>query len=181
MSETFKALSRIKIYFVYLSCVLYLSACSTTRHLTHADLTGSKTSAISILDKQVDEFNSYIDRPASDGHIDKRNNKAFLRDNIPLFLCSDSNITKVYNYRWWMISKHLKAYVDPYDEQTYGYLRSSSATNLGPRLVVLYLARRGISFTTYVGFGTRNSYDLTLITICVGRPPVLISGKMRTS
>jgi len=119
MSETFKALSRIKIYFVYLSCVLYLSACSTTRHLTYADLTGSKTSAISILDKQVDEFNSYIDRPASDGHIDKRNNKAFLRDNIPLFLCSDSNITKVYNYRWWMISKHLKAYVDPYDEQTY--------------------------------------------------------------
>src|SRR5690606_17564103 len=119
MSETFKALRRIRNYFVYLILVLFLSACSTARQSTYADLKSSKNLAISILDKQADEFNSDVDRPASDGHIDKQNNKAFLRDNIPLYLCSDSNITKVYNYRWWMVSKHLKAYVDPYDEQTY--------------------------------------------------------------
>src|SRR5690606_36760925 len=119
MSETFKALRRIRNYFVYLILVLFISACSTARQSTYADLKSSKNLAISILDKQADELISYVDRAVSDGHSDKQNNKAFLRDNIPLFLCSDSNITKVYNYRWWMVSKHLKAYVDSYDEQTY--------------------------------------------------------------
>lgn len=119
MSEIVNTLGRANAFPLYIFFVLFLSACSTAKQSTHADLTSSRASAVNTLNKQVDEFNRYDDRPASDGHIDIQNNKAFLRENIPLFLCSDSNIRKVYNYRWWMISKHLKAYADPYDEQTY--------------------------------------------------------------
>ncbi len=119
MSETFKALRRSNGYLLYIFFVLYLSACSTAKQSTYAELTNTRASAVKTLNKQVDEFNHYDERPASDGHLDKQNNKAFLQENIPLFLCSDSSITKVYNYRWWMISKHLKAYADPYDKQTY--------------------------------------------------------------
>ena len=29
-------------------------------------------------------------------------------ENIPKFLCPNEDFTEVFNYRWWMISKHLK-------------------------------------------------------------------------
>lgn len=108
-----------RIYSLYLFFFAYLSSCSTSRQLTNTELKDLKNEAIRTLQTQVKEFNNYTDRPVSDGPIDKHNNGTFLRENIPLFICSDSNITKVYNYRWWAISKHLKAYNDPYDQQRY--------------------------------------------------------------
>ncbi|GGH27145.1 hypothetical protein GCM10011418_36910 [Sphingobacterium alkalisoli] len=72
-----------------------------------------------VLGLHVDEFNNYTGRPASDGPFNASNNKAFLVENIPLFASSDDNITKVYNYRWWMISKHLKEYDDIEDQKKY--------------------------------------------------------------
>jgi hypothetical protein len=71
------------------------------------------------LGHQVDEFNAYPGRPEPDGPYNSTNNKSFLLTNVPLFGCSDTAISKVYNYRWWMISKHLKEYHDPYDNKNY--------------------------------------------------------------
>lgn len=78
-----------------------------------------KQASRSQLATQVDEFNAYPNRPASDGPFNASNNKQFLLGNVPLFSSSDRSITKVYNYRWWMISKHLKQYQDPWDHQSY--------------------------------------------------------------
>jgi hypothetical protein len=67
----------------------------------------------------IDEFNAYRGRPEPDGPYNSNNNKEFLLSNAPVFSCSDTLITKVYNYRWWMISKHLKEYHDPFDNKNY--------------------------------------------------------------
>ncbi|MFD2872307.1 hypothetical protein ACFS5N_07515 [Mucilaginibacter ximonensis] len=67
----------------------------------------------------IDQFNAYKNRPAPDGPYNQTNNKDFLLANVPLFLSSDSTISKVYDYRFWMISKHLKQYHDPYDGKDY--------------------------------------------------------------
>ena len=72
-----------------------------------------------MLTQHIDEFNMYENRPTSDGPIDHQHSKIFLQENIPLFLSSDSAVNKVYNYRWWMISKHLKSYYDTHDNKTY--------------------------------------------------------------
>src|SRR5690606_37795962 len=66
-----------------------------------------KANALANFSKHIDEFNGYPDGPASDGPYNATNNKAFLTENAPLFLSSNGEINKVYNYRWWMISKHL--------------------------------------------------------------------------
>lgn len=71
------------------------------------------------LTAHTEEFNRYIGRPPSDGPFNEENNLDFLQKNIPVFSCSDPGITKVYNYRWWMISKHLKEYNDPEDGKKY--------------------------------------------------------------
>ncbi|WP_208094587.1 MGH1-like glycoside hydrolase domain-containing protein [Mucilaginibacter agri] len=83
------------------------------------ELNRLKASAANQFSAQIDEFNAYPNRPASDGPFNANNNKAFLLTNAPLFSSSDSMITKVYNYRWWMISKHLKEYFDPTDNRNY--------------------------------------------------------------
>lgn len=101
------------------------AACSaiSCSSYTHRALTAERDrlhtlSTHALLD-DVDEFNGYDERPASDGPFDATNNKAFLQDNIPLFLSSDKAFNRVYNYRWWMVSKHLKEYDDPADQQRY--------------------------------------------------------------
>lgn len=71
------------------------------------------------LQAQVDEFNAYTGRPSSDGNLNADNNLAFLQENIPLLYAEDSALNKVYNYRWWMITKHLRTYPDPEDGKTY--------------------------------------------------------------
>ncbi|MEO0414737.1 MAG: sulfatase-like hydrolase/transferase, partial [Verrucomicrobiota bacterium] len=64
------------------------------------------------LKADVDEFNGYShvngNRPEFDGWLEKHNNEEFLQQNVPKFLCSNEDYTEVFNYRWWMITKHLK-------------------------------------------------------------------------
>lgn len=106
--------------FSILTIASLLSSCAGTKSSVYdAELKKLKASAGTQLGAQVDEFNSYKNRPASDGPYNSSNNKAFLLENAPLFSSSDSMINKVYNYRWWMISKHLKEYYDPQDKKNY--------------------------------------------------------------
>jgi len=71
------------------------------------------------LQKDVEEFNNYPNRPKSDGPFNSTNNQEFLQENIPFFISSDTSFTRVYNYRWWVISKHLKQYYDVRDQKKY--------------------------------------------------------------
>ncbi len=77
-----------------------------------------KAKAKTTLSEDVKEFNSYR-RPKSDGWINKSNVEEFLQKNIPLFLSSNEDYTEVYNYRWWMISKHLREHTDPKTKKRY--------------------------------------------------------------
>ncbi len=71
-----------------------------------------KAKASKTLALDVDEFNGYShlngNRPEFDGWLKKDNNGEFLEKNVPKFLCPNEDFTEVFNYRWWMISKHLK-------------------------------------------------------------------------
>ncbi len=99
---------------------LCLASCAVhTPVPTDTLLQDLKTRSSAALSAHVNEFNAYKDRPSSDGPFNASNNIAFLKANIPLFISSDDQINKVYNYRWWMISKHLKEYDDPYDQKKY--------------------------------------------------------------
>lgn len=104
--------------FLLLSSLLV--SCSTRKQavLQH-ELTRFQELAQTQLSKNVDEFNSYAGRPETDGPFNATNNQRFLRENIPVFISSDTAVSKVYNYRWWMISKHLKEYDDPTDNKKY--------------------------------------------------------------
>ncbi|GAB3927131.1 MGH1-like glycoside hydrolase domain-containing protein [Mucilaginibacter myungsuensis] len=94
-------------------------ALAQTKPNYNAELSRLKKEALDKLGANVDEFNTYKNRPASDGPYNATNNKQFLLQNAPLFISSDDTISKVYNYRWWMMSKHLKEYKDPYDNKNY--------------------------------------------------------------
>ncbi len=102
-----------------LALILCLYSCSSAQIDFNQELIRVKEEAKTTLSKNVLEFNHYKDRPKSDGPFNKENNTAFLQENIPLFVSSDNEFTKVYNYRWWMISKHLKTYHDEYDAKDY--------------------------------------------------------------
>ncbi len=94
-------------------------ACSRQTQVYTRELQQLKAESRRTLSTHVDEFNGYKNRPASDGPFHAGNNKGFLLNTIPLFASSDTAISKVYNYRWWMISKHLKEYHDPEDSKNY--------------------------------------------------------------
>lgn len=105
-------------------CLILISAFNTTicygqTSTYQTELTRLKKEAKAKLSDHIDQFNAYKNRPQSDGPFNASNNKAFLEQNVPLFLSSDTAISKVYDYRWWMISKHLKQYHDPYDQKDY--------------------------------------------------------------
>lgn len=80
-----------------------------------------KQEARETLTADVEEFNGYShlngNRAEFDGWLEKHNNEEFLQQNIPKFLCSSEDYTEVFNYRWWMITKHLKEWEE--DERTY--------------------------------------------------------------
>ena len=67
----------------------------------------------------VTEFNDYEGRPQSDGMYNSSNNSAFLEENIPFFICPNKNFTEVYNYRWWMMSKHFRSWKDTSENKNY--------------------------------------------------------------
>jgi len=114
ISKTKLNLGLLFIFFVS------LSSCAFHKNQTYQnELTRLKNEAVQQLSAQVDEFNNYKNRPEPDGPFNSSNNKSFLLANVPLFISSDQQISKVYNYRWWMMSKHLKEYEDPYDQKKY--------------------------------------------------------------
>jgi hypothetical protein len=122
----YKRPNRIEGLILYTaSCLVLLLSCLTLQlsaqnsQLYQDELQRLKKESAGNFSRQINEFNAYKDRPASDGPFNASNNKTFLLDNAPLFLSSDTTITKVYNYRWWMISKHLKQYDDPWDKKQY--------------------------------------------------------------
>ena len=78
-----------------------------------------KTEARQTLRDNINKFNGYPDRPASDGPYNSSNNGAFLQENVPLFICSNEDFTEVYNYRWWMMSKHFRLWKDPKENKDY--------------------------------------------------------------
>jgi hypothetical protein len=105
----------------WLVFLLILTSSCSSRHLAlynqeraHFDRRAKAT-----FGQHIDQFNAYTGRPKPDGPFNSSNNKKFLLHNVPLFSCSDTVISKVYNYRWWMISKHLKQYHDQYDSKDY--------------------------------------------------------------
>lgn len=113
-------LSPYQLNFTFIIIACLITSCSTRKSTVYdQELKRLKTASENRLSTQVDEFNAYRNRPESDGPFDKTNNKNFLLSNIPFFSSSDSTISKVYNYRWWMISKHLKEYHDPQDNKNY--------------------------------------------------------------
>ncbi len=111
----------LKIFiFLALCSVYFLSSCGGVNHTSlDKERQHLHQLASTQLSSHVIEFNNYTDRPASDGPFDKTNNEAFLQQNIPLFSSSNEAMNRVYNYRWWMISKHLKEYFDPIDGKDY--------------------------------------------------------------
>ncbi|TKG95777.1 hypothetical protein EYV94_05650 [Puteibacter caeruleilacunae] len=72
-----------------------------------------KAEAQKTFSEDLHEFNNYKHRPNSDGIYNKSNVEEFLKDKVPYFLCSNEDFTEVFNYRWWMISKHLRNWTDP--------------------------------------------------------------------
>lgn len=108
-------------YMALLVCIIGCGSCSGKKLLQsyQSERIRMKSLAEQRLASHVEEFNSYDDRPPSDGPFDGSNNLGFLRANIPFFISSNDTIDKIYNYRWWMISKHLKHYNDPLDKKSY--------------------------------------------------------------
>lgn len=104
-----------------LTVVTLLTSCldKASESIAVSDLGILREKANANLEKDIDTFNAYKDRPASDGPFDATNNKEFLMRNTPLFYCSDSNLTQVFNYRFWMMSKHLRKFKDSLDNQNY--------------------------------------------------------------
>ena len=100
---------------------LFLGLCSSCAQEPDFDtvLQDFKASAKANLTKDIKTFNAYTDRPASDGPFNPGNNEAFLVKNTPLFICTDSTMNEVFNYRFWMMLKHLRDYHDPEDNKNY--------------------------------------------------------------
>ncbi|MFI2743658.1 MGH1-like glycoside hydrolase domain-containing protein [Zhouia sp. PK063] len=109
----------IKIPFVSFFLAFTVLSCTDYKQSYTQELLKLKAQAKEELASQVKTFNNYKNRPASDGPYNASNNQQFLENNIPLFKSSNKEIEKVYNYRWWMISKHLKQYHDPQDDKDY--------------------------------------------------------------
>ncbi|WP_437917853.1 MGH1-like glycoside hydrolase domain-containing protein [Sphingobacterium sp. LRF_L2] len=108
------------LIFLVLYSLFLCTACSSNKYaIYNSELQRFEREARIGLNDAVDEFNSYEGRPISDGPFNATNNKDFLQKNVPLFISSNDTINKVYNYRWWMISKHLREYEDAIDQKKY--------------------------------------------------------------
>ncbi|WP_196939490.1 MGH1-like glycoside hydrolase domain-containing protein [Sphingobacterium pedocola] len=59
------------------------------------------------LDKYVTKFNSQ-DNEAVVNLIDNESSSEWLKANIPLFECPDTDIEEIYYFRWWSYRKHIK-------------------------------------------------------------------------
>ena len=104
--------------FFFFLIILCFSTAGFSQNFTK-ELSKIRASAKTNLAQDIKSFNGYKDRPDSDGPFNASNNEEFLLRNTPLFLSSDSTITKVFNYRFWMMLKHLRDYHDPEDNKDY--------------------------------------------------------------
>ena len=104
---------------ILLLCFINTGLCAQRPVDYTAELLRLKQAARDTLLDDIAEFNGYPDRPGSDGPYDSTNNSAFIAENVPLFLSSDQDFTEVYNYRWWMMSKHFRRWEDPTDGKDY--------------------------------------------------------------
>jgi hypothetical protein len=98
----------IALFILAINC----KAQDNTEKLYFDELKRIKEHAKDNLSENINGFNIYKGRPNTDGHINSTNVEAFLFDQIPYFLCSEEDFTEVYNYRWWMNSKHLRYWYD---------------------------------------------------------------------
>ena len=78
----------------------------------NAELVRLKSESQTKLASNITTFNGYTGREPPDGPFNSSNVNQFLQSNIPLFLSSNNDFTEVYNYRWWVVSKHLKTWFD---------------------------------------------------------------------
>ena len=60
-----------------------------------------------VLSSYVDKFNADDDE-LFETYISNSQTFDFLKDNIPLFECSDKQIEKIYYFRWWTYRKHIR-------------------------------------------------------------------------
>ena len=104
---------------VFFSCSSNRGFSGKQESIYQLELDRLKEVAKNNLTDNIKEFNAFEHRPKSDGAFDESNNKDFLVNNIPYFESSNDTLNRVYNYRWWMISKHLRDYYDPHDSKKY--------------------------------------------------------------
>lgn len=91
----------------------YCNACTDKEFDYDKELAQIKSEAQKTFSENIQEFNGYENRPKSDGIYNETNVEGFLKDRIPYFLCSSEDFTEVFNYRWWMMSKHFREWTDP--------------------------------------------------------------------
>ncbi len=113
-----KNYSRFKYTLLFLFfTVVCSSACTNKEANYNKELARLKNEAQKTFSDDVHEFNAYEHRPKSDGEYNKRNVEDFLKDKVPHFSSSNEDFTEVFNYRWWMMSKHLRLWTDPTDNK----------------------------------------------------------------
>lgn len=113
-----RSLKQLTFHIAILLVALPIAASAQSTHYD-AELRRLKQSASTTLSDNVKEFNGYPNRPESDSPFDNSKKDQLLQDNVPLFISSSENFTEVYNYRWWMISKHFRKWTDPDDNKDY--------------------------------------------------------------
>lgn len=98
---------------LFLASIFMSTSCTSDKKIYTEQLLEIKKQAKSQLTKDLDEFNAYKGRPNSDGPYNASNHYELLTKNVPYFSSSNKEFSKVYNYRWWMISKHFRKWFDP--------------------------------------------------------------------
>ena len=56
------------------------------------------------------DFESFAreDEEIYGGDIDNAHADSWLEENVPVFECSDAELEKIYNFRWWTFRKHVR-------------------------------------------------------------------------
>ena len=112
MMRKIKIISFVLLFsFAFTKCAKDPSKYQALQQIKH----NAKQNFLSDLKK----FNQYPGRPKSEGVVDSANVAAFLKDRVPMFLSSEKEFTQTYNYRWWMIAKHLKKWHSEQENKDY--------------------------------------------------------------
>jgi hypothetical protein len=63
--------------------------------------------ASGVIDRHVTRFNTMEDEGVVNA-VPNSESAAWLRANVPAFICSDPEVEEIYWFRWWSLRKHLK-------------------------------------------------------------------------